>query len=556
MKALNSLQADLNRLYEGQDTQKALKIEFNRKEGSLEQMRIFENGYWFLAPFAFDRASYKTLAVSLSPRMTSLKNEPVVKAYTGFYKNVTANTLAPNLKAMIPMAYLQQMETAKEIKALKSDLNEAISLSKPLFDYLGEGDLDFLKSYLLDEENLERFKKAKKNHDAFFCDFWNHYYDTPEHKKAFDLFAQLIDNKKFLPEFQEEDYGIWNAYVRSVLTQRAYDLERKNRNQMEKWYWHLWKYACMPHGLDCDKMPFKKYQYYYGNSNDLMWGVSLSINSVRDHEGFLPDEVANHPLYEATTLIEGKQYTGDQHWIAAKRFDEEYNDPEACWNALVSTAYWAGLAKRMDLVEASWQYAIDLSKRQGWNVLNEVLSDQWAFYEYHKNDRRAKMDSVKSLLDDFIKIETEALRSNDASLVGQLHAMTYLKWSFLPEFDFGWEEQISKNEQPIPRHLYKIVQYDHEHYGEIWACYLSAANPENGRKTLDDCFILAQIDGEHKLIARCVATNSKSDRWKQVSGNSEVGDYLRETFITQHYFNRPTDTEWALNDFGDYEKIF
>ncbi|UUC45977.1 hypothetical protein [Flavobacterium cerinum] len=555
MIPLNSLQTDLNRLYEGQDT-KALKIEFNRKDSLLKQMHIFENGFWFLAPFAFDLASYKTLAVSLSPRMTSLKDEPVVKVYTGSYGDVAAVTQAPDVKAIIPMAYLKLMETATAIKALKSDLEAAISQSKPLFDYLGEGDLDFLKSYLSDEENQERFKKAKRNYDSFFCDFWNHYYDTPEHKKAFDLFAQLIDNKKFLPEFQEEDYGIWNAYVYSALTERADNLEPKNKVQMEKQYWHLWKYARMPLGVDCDSMPFKKYEYYTGQSKDMMWHVSLSINSARDHYGFLPDEVANHPLYEATTLIQDKQYAGDQHWIAAKRFDEEFNDPESCWNALVCTAYWAGLARRFDLVEASWQYAIDLSQRQGWNVLNEVLKDQWAFYEYHSNDRRTKMDSVKNLLDNFIKIEVEALRTNDTSLIGQLHAMTYLKWSFLPEFDFGWEEQATKNEQPIPRHLYKIVQYEHEHYGEIWACYLSAANPENGRKTLDDCFILAQIDGEHKLIARCITTDSKADRWTRASGNPDIGDYVRNTSITQQFFNKPTDTEWALNDFGDYEKIF
>ncbi len=544
MKALNSLQADLNRLYEGQDTRKALKIEFNGKESALEQMRVFENGSWFVAPFTFGSTSRETLAALLSPRMTSLKDAPVIGVYIGLgYATPTAVTRAPNLKALIPMLYLSLMENATKIKALKSDLDAAISQSKPLFDYLGEGDLDFLKSYLLDEENQERFKKAKKNQDSFFCDFWNHYYDTPEHKKAFDLFAQLIDNKKFLPEFQEEDYGIWNAYVRSVLTQRAYDLEPKNKTQMEKQYWHLWKYACMPHGLDCDKMPFKKYQYYYGNSKDMMWGVSLSINSARKHEDFLPDTVANHPLYEATTLIEDKQYAGENHLMAAKRFDQELNDPEASWNALVSTAYWAGHAKRLDLVEASWQYAIDLSQRQGWNVLNEVLSDQWDFYEYHKNDRLEKMDRTKMFLDDFIRIEVEALYSNDTSKIDQLHAMTDLTRSYYSKINFEWENvQISENEQPKPRHLYEIVQYDHQHYEEIWVCYLSAANPKE--MTLDDCFVLAQIKGEPKIIARFTPKQTDYDRWDLVTGDSDVTGYTRNTYITQKHFNTPIDAKW------------
>ncbi|WP_286914773.1 hypothetical protein [Flavobacterium sp. UBA4197] len=543
MIQLNSLQAELSRLYEGQETREALKIEFNRKGSLLKQMRMFENGFWFLAPFAFEPASGSTLAVSLSPRMTSLKDEPVVKVYTGFYSDVAAITQAPNLKAMIPMAYLKLMETATAIKALKSNMDAAISQSKPLFDYLGEGDLDFLKSYLLDEENQERFKKAKKNRDVFFCDFWNHYYDTPEHKKAFDLFAQLIADKKFLPEFQEEDYGIWNAYVRSALTERAYDLEPKNKTQMEKQYWHLWKYARMPLGLDCDEMGFKKYEYHYGESKSMMWGVSLSINSARDHEGFLPEEVASHPLYEATTLIEGKQYAGEHHWMAAKRFDEEYNDAESCWNALIAAAYWAGLAKRLDLVEASWQYAIDLSQRQGWNVLNEVLKDQWAFYEYHKNDRRTKMDSASNFLEDFIKIEAKALRSNDTSMKDQLHAMTDLTRGYYSEIDFGWEKvRTSENEQPKPRYLYEIVQYDHRHYKEIWVCYLSAANPKD--MTLDDCFILAQINGEPKLIARYIPTEIDYDRWKLVSGDSDVSGYTRNTYITQKHFNTPIDAEW------------
>ncbi len=545
MKPLNSLQANLNRLYEGQDTRKALKIEFNRKESLIDQIRFFEKGFWFQAPFAFEYEDYSTLAVLLSPHMTSLKEAPVVNLKKGVWFNdgAAAATQAPNLKAMIPMAYLRLMETATAIKHLKSDLDAAISQSKPLFDYLGEGNLDFLKSYLLDEENQERFKKAKKNHDSFFCDFWNHYYDTPEHKKTFALFAQLIDNKKFLPEFQEDDFGIWNAYVRSVLAERAHYLQPKNKTQMENRYWHLWKYACMPHGLDCDTMPFKKYQYYYGHSNNMMWHVSLSINSARDHEGFLPDAVANHPLYEATTLIEDKQYTGDQHWIAAKRFDEEYNDPEACWNALVSTAYWAGLADRLDLVEASWQYAIDLSQRQNWNVLHEVLSDQWNFYEHHKNTRASKMDRITKLLNDFIRIEVEALRTNDTATIDQLHAMTDLTRSYYSKINFEWENvQTSENEQLKPRHLYEIVQYDHQHYEEIWVCYLSAANPKE--MTLDDCFVLAQINNEPKIIARFTPKLTDYDRWELVSGDSDVIGYIRNTYITQQHFNTPIDAKW------------
>ncbi|WP_347066722.1 hypothetical protein [Flavobacterium sp. WV_118_3] len=550
MKPLNSLQADLNRLYKGQNTQKALKIEFNRKGSVIEQIRFFEKGFWFQAPFAFEHKGYSTLAVLLSPRMTSLKEAPVVNLKKGiwFSDGAAAITQAPNLKAMIPMAYLRLMESATAIKGLKSDLEAAISQSKPLFDYLGGGNLDFLKSYLLNEENQERFKKAKRNYDSFYCDFWNHYYDTPEHKKAFDLFAQLIDDKKFLPEFQEENYGIWNAYVRSVLAQRAYDLEPKNKIQMEKRYWHLWKYACMPHGLDCDEMTFKRYQYYYGHSNDMMWGVSLSINSARDHDGFLPDEVANHPLYKATTLIESKQYTGDQHWIAAKRFDEEYNDPEACWDTLVSTAYWAGLANRLDLVEASWQYAIDLSQRQGWNALNEVLRDQWNFYEYHKNNRRVKMDSITKLLDDFIKTEVEVLRTNDAATIDQLHAMTDITRGYYRKINFEWEKaQITENEQPKPRHLYEIVQYDHQHYEEIWVCYLSAANPKE--MTLDDCFVLAQINGEPKIIARFTPTDTDYDRWDLVTGDPDVTGYTRNTYITQYHFNTPIDAKWEYDLF-------
>ena len=175
MKPLNSLQADLNRLYKGQDTRKALKIEFNGKGSVIEQIRFFEKGFWFQAPFAFEYEDYSTLAVLLSPHMTSLKEAPVVNLKKGVWFNdgAAAATQAPNLKAMIPMAYLRLMESATAIKGLKSDLEAAISQSKPLFDYLGGGNLDFLKSYLLNEENQERFKKAKRNYDSFFCDFWN-----------------------------------------------------------------------------------------------------------------------------------------------------------------------------------------------------------------------------------------------------------------------------------------------------------------------------------------------------------------------------------------------
>ncbi len=555
----NSLQSDLKRLFNGKDTREVLKIDFNRRETPLEQMRIFENGFWFLAPFAFEHGPYRTLAVSLSPGMKSLKDAPIVRVFTGFYSKVYADTQAPNLKAMIPMTYLAHMESAKDIKKLKGDLDEAIAQSKPLFDYLGEGNLDFLKTYLSNEENQERFKKTKKNYDSFFCDFWNHYHDKPEQKKAFELFAQLIENKKFLPDFEEEDFGLWNCYVRSALTERAYTLQPKQESQKQNRYKHLWKYAQMPLGLDCDEMPFKKYQIAHGNSKDQMWGVSLEVNSARDHYGYLPDEVKNSPLYEATTLIQSREYSGENHLEAAERFEAE-NNPEASWNALACAGYWAGIAKRRDIVEASWQHAIGLSERQGWDVLHKVLLDQWNFYDFQKNDRRTKMENAEKFIADFIALEMEMLASTDTSAEAKLHEMTSLKKSWDSRIDFGWKKSESSEKEEIkPRYLYKITQYDNDDYEATWVCYLSEANPKNGLKTLDDCFILAQVEGELKLVARLKTRDEDDydyDKWKLVSGDSSLSRYFTDTFITQKHFNSPVDSPWAQKDFGDYEQVF
>lgn len=379
---INKLHSDLKEIYEGKEVEKNFYFQFDVEDQKIKFMQLLKRGYWSVMPFGFHgHNGNNILAFQLTPNKKILQEAPIVS----FNKvNQECFTFAPHIKAVIPMANLKFMSELVLIKGLQKKIEETMILSKPFFDYFGGGDLEFLKEFLLTESNEERFENATELKEDFYKEFWNHYYDTPENTKAFQLFDKLIQRLIYLPEYEQNDYGLWNNYIGNVLAQRAYS--RITLEYKDKWR-HYWHCAQLPHGFDCDDNSFEKYSIHVGHSSSLLDSISDSFNSEReDKYAILPEEVQKHPLFEATEAIRKKRgYSGDMHIKAAVILEEEYKDPIGCWNALISASYWAGKMGELDTIEKCWGLAIDLSKTHGWTEIHNILLKQMEFYYYYKD---------------------------------------------------------------------------------------------------------------------------------------------------------------------------
>lgn len=379
---INKVHSSLKKIYQDKkEVNRVFFFEFKDEDENKKLITLIRKGFWSVAPLGF--YSRNVLAIRLTPKIPSLKKSPIV-SFNGGYQECF--TFAPDLQTIIPMSYLRFMGKSKVIEELQEEIEGAVNLSKPFFDFLGGGNLDFLKRFLLSEANQERFKDAANLEDAFYKEFWNHYYGTPEQEKAFQLFEKLKEKRTYLPNHESTTYGVWNEYVGNVLAKRALSL--LHIEDEDKWQ-HLWRCAQLPHGFDCDDNGFDYYKISLGNSDSLVRDISESFNSGWEEQyAIFPKEVQKHPLFEATEAIRinGQYgYTGEKHLEAASRLEEEYKDPIASWNALISASYWAGKRERLDIVEKAWQQAIDLSEKNGWIEINEVLKDQLAFYNHYKD---------------------------------------------------------------------------------------------------------------------------------------------------------------------------
>ncbi|WP_404985489.1 hypothetical protein ACI513_20040 [Chryseobacterium sp. M5] len=379
---INKIHSNLKEMYNDKNVKWKFNLAFDHKDEKVLLMNCLKRGFWSIMPFGFEADNI--LAFQLVPNKQAHQQAPVV-SFDEVYQECFM--FAPNIKAIIPMANLKFMTKLLLIKELQNEIEDAIVLSKPFFDYFGGGDLEFLKQFLLSESNQERFENASKYKEDFYKEFWSHYYNTPENTKAFELFDKLIQKLTHLPEYEDidYDYGLWNNYIGNVLAQRAYS--RITIEDKDKWK-HYWRCAQLPHGFDGDDNSFEEYSIHVGHSSSIMESISLSFDSKwEDRYGIFTEEVQKHPLFEATEAIRKvRGYAGDLHIKAAVILEKEYNDPIGCWNALLSASYWAGRQGDLDLVEMCWGLAIDLSRTHGWTEIHNVLSEQMEFY-YHYKDK-------------------------------------------------------------------------------------------------------------------------------------------------------------------------
>ncbi|MCF2218390.1 hypothetical protein H9Q08_03650 [Chryseobacterium sp. PS-8] len=102
---------------------------------------------------------------------------------------------------------------------------------------------------------------------------------------------------------------------------------------------------------------------------------------------------------------------------------------------------------------------------------------------------------------------------------------------------------------PKPRQVFKISEYIHERYGEIWACYVSLGNPDSEKKDISECFLVALIDEELKIISNFIVT-SDAKEWRHVGGDEDKSLRLHNLGkpVKVERYLEPTD-EWSLEEY-------
>ncbi len=375
---VNNYVKDLQKLYKGKERVKnILTFEFSCDDSLIGLMELFKKGYWSVMPFSFN--SYNNFCVKLDPKR-KINDSSIVQI-----NDSDGVTVAANLKTFLPLVsidYLNDLEITEEhFKAKRKEIEE---MSLPFREYVdGLDGLDFFYEYICNVDKLELLEKGEESFSQIYLDFWNHYNDTPEQKVYSSLMNKLKNDKNFYPEFEELDYGLWNNRMYGALCHRSYLKLDEDFENVEK---YIWKNLKSMHGFDALQLDFGIVPNISSDSSSSILSIIRKLDPDPTLNRKFSKEILDHPLYDALQELRIKKrgYTGERHIEAAAILDTKYNDPYGAWDALVTASYWAGQAGS-SAIEPMWEAAIYLSEKYNWSDINEVLIQQYEFYNFYKD---------------------------------------------------------------------------------------------------------------------------------------------------------------------------
>lgn len=373
---VNRIHKDLKKIYKGRKLKSITGISFEDDNEIKRIMELFRNGYWHLMPFGFD--TYNNYSIKLNPE-SSILSSPVT-----FQNNSDSLTFAPDLESFFVFQQLKFMDSASSLEdIIINEWDDFEELTFAFREYTNSpNSLDQLHTYIQKPELGERLDDSD-NYPQVYLDIWELYNSTDEQRLYASIMKQMVEKETYLPPLEKYEFGIWNSRMASALGQKAYGQLQAKFEDVEP---YLWNSLIQPHGYD---------------SVDLSFGIvpnpssdsCLSLDGILDKfdpnpllERNFSEEVLEHPLYDAIQDLRVKKagYMGEKHVEAAKVLHLEHNDPVGAWNALVSASYWAG-RNRSKAIEPMWEAAIALSSAEGWLEINEVLIQQYEFYNNYKD---------------------------------------------------------------------------------------------------------------------------------------------------------------------------
>lgn len=179
------------------------------------------------------------------------------------------------------------------------------------------------------------------------------------------------------------------------------------------------------------------------------------------------------------------------------------------------------------------------------------------------------MEEVKRFIEEFFKVEANtatlkrvpdldnynsSVRNLDAFLIESLKgAWGYQIIDELEEEDIY--EMLEGIPDDIPRHLFKISQYSHEKYGDVWVSYVSIQNPDSEHKVLNEIIVIIK-EGKGLKIATKFGysrydSNGTNYEWKIEAGQRELTFESLEGPIKIERYQLPVDSFDGLKHYND-----
>ncbi len=117
-----------------------------------------------------------------------------------------------------------------------------------------------------------------------------------------------------------------------------------------------------------------------------------------------------------------------------------------------------------------------------------------------------------------------------------------------PKSDRYYQTKVN-TPYPEHRHIFKISEYTHEKYGIVWACYVSFSNPDESMRKIKECFLIASINEELKIVSNFIVS-SDAKEWRHVGGDEDKSLRLHNLGkpVKVERYLEPTD-EWSLEEY-------
>ena len=122
-----------------------------------------------------------------------------------------------------------------------------------------------------------------------------------------------------------------------------------------------------------------------------------------------------------------------------------------------------------------------------------------------------------------------------------------------PPFSDRFYKEIIEFEEPVnPRYLFKISEYEHARYGKIWACYVSGPNASATVKKISDCFLIAEVEGSLKVIAK-MGIDPNNGKWTFYGGDEDKSlrlHNLGKPVKIERYLEPVSNDAWSLEQYN------
>ena len=173
------------------------------------------------------------------------------------------------------------------------------------------------------------------------------------------------------------------------------------------------------------------------------------------------------------------------------------------------------------------------------------------------------MERIKQFMDFLLKKEQEAIYAGKIKAeFEKYNALATEIKSYMNDITVGFGLPILERPKPdmlykenpdYPnlRHLFKISEYENDHYGRIWACYVSVPNPNEKIKKISDCFLVAEVEGNLKIITK-MGAEPDTNKWTFYGGDEDKSLRLHSLgtpLKIERYVEPVSNDDWSLKEY-------